>query len=178
MALATVAQYFDGTASTWRMDSDLGRKGMLPLELIEPAKRYFDLDVAPIAFTDTPTLVLFAHSRWWLVGCFLLSPLIAGWLAWRTRGTAHAAEARLLALILTGLFLSQFLLSPVIVFRYLHPFPPLVITCVAALLMGSGRRGRAHPAVMDAETAEPKPVPAMPPAPAPSVLTQAGFGQP
>ena len=138
MAFATVAQYFDDNEATWRMNSDLGRKGMLPIELIEPAQKYFDLDVKPIAFSDTLTSVWFQHSRWWLTGCFLLSPLFAVWLAWRARADASAPAARLLALIVIGLFLIQFLLSPVIVFRYLHPFPPLVIACLAALF------GRAH----------------------------------
>lgn len=134
MALATVAQYFDDTEATWRMNSDLGRKGMVPLELIEPVRQYFLLDVRPIAFTDSLTSVWFEHSRWWLTGCFLLAPLFAGALVWRTRRSPLAAPARLLALILCGLFLSQFLLSPVIAFRYLHPFPPLVILCAATLL--------------------------------------------
>lgn len=141
MAFATAAQYFDDNESTWRMNSDLGRKGMLPLELIEPARKYFFLDVASIAFTDTLTSVMFEHSRWWLAGCFLLAPLLAAGLVWRTRRDANAAEPRLLALVMSGLFLSQFLLSPVIAFRYLHPFPPLAILCVAALLARMRPRG-------------------------------------
>ncbi len=134
MALTTVAQYFDDTEATWRMNSDLGRKGMLPLELMDITTRFFSFDVRSIAFTDTLTSVWFEHSRWWLVGCFLLAPLLALILLWRMRNDADAAPARLLALILFGIFCTQFLLSPVIVFRYLHPFPPLVILCVATLL--------------------------------------------
>jgi len=134
MALITVAQYFDDTEATWRMNSDLGRKGVLPLELIDITTRFFSFDVRSIAFTDTLTSVWFEHSRWWLVACFLLAPLIALTLLWRMRRDADAAPARLLALILCGMFCTQFLLSPVIVFRYLHPFPPLVIMCVATLL--------------------------------------------
>jgi hypothetical protein len=152
MAFATVARYFDNDDATWRMNSDLGRKGMLPLELIQSAKKYFDLDVKPIAFTNTLTSVWFEHSRWWLTGCFLLSPLFAVWLTWRTRdGTA--AAARLLALVVVGLFLIQFLLSPVIVFRYLHPFPPLVIACLAAMF---GRvQSRPQPARADRDIVGP-----------------------
>jgi hypothetical protein len=134
MALTTTAQYFDDTEATWRMNSDLGRKGVLPLELIEPVKQYFSLDVKPIAFTDTLTSVWFQHSRWWLTGCFLLSPLIALWLAVRTRRDPDAAATRLLALVVFGLFCSQFLFSPIIAFRYLHPFPPLMIICATVLL--------------------------------------------
>jgi hypothetical protein len=135
MALTTVAQYFDDTEATWRMNSDLGRKGTLPLELIDITAKYFSFDVRRIAFTDTLTSIWFEHSRWWLVGCFLLAPVIAIVFLWRMRRDANVAEARLLALIVCGMFCTQFLLSPVIVFRYLHPFPPLVILCVVTLLV-------------------------------------------
>jgi hypothetical protein len=134
MALITTAQYFDDAEATWRMESDLGHKGMLPLELIEPAQKYFFLDVKPISFTDTLTSVWFQHSRWWLTGCFLLSPCIAIWLLVRMRRHQSVAEARLLALVVFGLFFSQFLLSPIIAFRYLHPFPPLMIVCLTTIL--------------------------------------------
>jgi hypothetical protein len=134
MAFITTAQYFDDTEATWRMNSDLGRKGMLPLELIDITSKYFGFDVRSIAFTDTLTSVWFEHSRWWLTGCFLLAPFFAVVLLWRMRRDADAGVARLLALMLIGLFLSQFLFSPVIVFRYLHPFPPMVILCVTTIL--------------------------------------------
>ncbi len=134
MALTTTAQYFDDAEATWRMDSDLGRKGMLPLELIEPARQYFSFDVKPIAFTDTITLLWFQHARWWFTACFLLAPFVAIWLVVRLRHDASGPEARLLALVVLGLFLSQFLLSPIIAFRYLHPFPPLMLVCAAAIL--------------------------------------------
>ena len=134
MAFATTAQYFDDTEATWRMNSDLGRKGMLPLELIDITGKYFGFDVSSIAFTDTLTSVWFEHSRWWLTGCFLLAPFLAIALLWRTRRDANTSAAKLLALMLIGLFLSQFLLSPVIVFRYLHPFPPMMILCATTIL--------------------------------------------
>jgi hypothetical protein len=171
MAFATVAQYFDEKEATWRMNSDLGRKGMLPLELIEPARSIFRLDVAPIAFTDTLTSVMFERSRWWLTACFLLAPLLAFGLAWRTRREHDPRTARLLALVMVALFLSQFLLSPVIAFRYLHPFPPLAIVCIAALLARVRARGTmpvpgSEPAVVAAPDAG-LAVPAAAPVPAP-----------
>lgn len=146
MALTTVAQYFDDDEATWRMNSDLGRKGILPVELIDIASRYFDFDAHPVAFHDTLSSVWFEHSRWWLTACFLLSPLVAVALLLRLRRDADAPAARLLALILFTLFCSQFLLSPVIAFRYLHPFPPLVIASaaiIAARHAESARRRRA-----------------------------------
>ena len=132
MALTTVAQYFDGDEATWRMDSDLGRKGMLPLELIDMTTRFFAFDPHRISFTDTLSSIWFEHSRWWLTASFLLAPFVAMLLLWRVRRLADPA-AKLLALILIGMFLSQFLLSPVIAFRYLHPFPPLVIVCATII---------------------------------------------
>lgn len=137
MALTTTAQYFDDAEATWRMQSDLGHKGMLPLELIEPVQKYFFLDVKPIGFTDTATSLWFQYSRWWLTGCFLLSPFVAIWLLVGLRRDPRVAEARLLALVVFGLFLSQFLLSPIIAFRYLHPFPPLMIVCAMTILARS-----------------------------------------
>ncbi len=136
MAFATTAQYFDDIEATWRMNSvsDRKRGSMLPLELIDITSKYFGFDVSSIAFTDTLTSVWFEHSRWWLTGCFLLAPFLAVALLWRMRRDADAGLARLLALMLIGLFLSQFLLSPVIVFRYLHPFPPMMILCATAIL--------------------------------------------
>jgi hypothetical protein len=133
MAFNTVGQYFDDAESTWRMNSDLGRKGILPLELINIASKFFLLDVRPIAFTDTLTSVWFEHSRWWMTACFLLAPLFAGALLLVTRRDRDATYARMLALVMIGSFLSQFLLSPVIAFRYLHPFPPLMILSAAVL---------------------------------------------
>jgi len=150
MAVATNAQYFDYAESIWRMNSDLGRKGMLPLELIEAAQKYFSFDVRPVAFTNTFTSIWFEHSRWWLTACFLLAPVVAIWFARRMRHGIHATEARLLALILIGLFLTQFLLSPVIAFRYLHPFPPLLIVSAAAILVSYLRQANAR--LRDAES--------------------------
>jgi hypothetical protein len=134
MALTTAAQYFDSAVAQWRMDSDLGRKGTLPVELIDLAKTQFSLDVHPIAFTDTLTSLWFAHSRWWFTACFFLCPVGALWLVLRRRRDASAACAKSVALIMLGLFFSQFLFSPIIAFRYLHPFPPLLILCAAAIL--------------------------------------------
>jgi len=148
MALTTTAQYFDDAEATWRMDSDLGRKGMLPLELIDLVKKYFSLDAHLVWFTDTLTSRWFEHARWWFTACFLLLPFVGIWLAVRLRRDACAAEGRLLALVVFGLFFSQFLLSPIIAFRYLHPFPPLMLVCAATLLARhlAGPGSRAHSA--------------------------------
>jgi hypothetical protein len=134
MAFSTQAQYFDEAESIWRMQADMGLKGQLPLELINPVRENFFLDVAGLTYTPTLTSVWFEHSRWWLTACFFLSPLLAIALYVRAVRTRDVAGAKMLAIILLSLFVTQFLLSPIISFRYLHPFPPLFVLCGLALL--------------------------------------------
>jgi hypothetical protein len=142
MALSITAQYFDDAEAHWRLESDLGRKGLLPKELIAIGKNNFDLDVAPITFSDTLSSVWFVHCRWWLTGCFLLAPLLAALLIVVTRRHEAEPQARILGLLLLSMFCIQFLLSPVMEFRYLHPFPPLMIVCAIAILAAWKKRER------------------------------------
>jgi hypothetical protein len=133
MAFSTEAQYFDDDEATWRMDSDLGRKGVLPLELIEPVKRVFGMDIGNNAFTDSLTFLAFKHSRWLLTAVFFACPVIALVLLAAAGRLRQPPGVRILALIMLGMFVCQFLLSPIIAFRYLHPFPPLDLLALAAL---------------------------------------------
>lgn len=133
MAFSTEAQYLDDAEATWRMDSDLGRKGMLPLELIEPVKRVFGMNIDANAFTDSLTLLAFKHSRWPLTALFFACPLLGIALLLQAGRLRQAPGARVLGLIMLGMFVCQFLLSPIISFRYLHPFPPLDVLALAAL---------------------------------------------
>ena len=134
MAFSTQAQYFDEQESIWRMQADMGLKGQLPLELINPVRDNFFLDVAGLTYTPTLSSVWFEHSRWWLTACFFLSPLLAIALYVRAVRTRDMPGAKMFAIVLFSLFVTQFLLSPIISFRYLHPFPPLFVLCAAALL--------------------------------------------
>jgi len=134
MAFSTEAQYFDDAEATWRMDSDLGRKGMLPLELIQPVQRVFGMNIDRNAFTDSLTLLAFQHSRWLLTAVFFACPLLAVVLLFAAGRLRQPPGARALGLIMLGMFVCQFLLSPIISFRYLHPFPPLDVLALAALL--------------------------------------------
>jgi hypothetical protein len=136
MALSTEAQYWDDQEATWRMDSDIGRKGVLPLELMQPVERVFGMDITHNAFTDSLTLLMFKHSRWLMTILFFACPLLALALLLRARRVPQAPAVRALALIMLGMFVCQFLLSPIISFRYLHPFPPLDVLALA-LLWGS-----------------------------------------
>lgn len=135
MGFATAAQYFDPGEATWRMNSDIGRKGMVPLELIQPVREHFFLDAAPIPFTDSTVLLAFQNARGWFTFCFFALPLLA-WLAIVRSGydAVRDAPVRALATIALWLFFCQLIFSHVICFRYLHPFMPMV-WMIGALLV-------------------------------------------
>ena len=134
LALETNAMYFDAQEAKWRMDSDLGQTDPLPLELIDPVKEQFGVDVKPITYVDTLSSAWFRHGQWWLTACLLLSPLLAAFLLAARWGAEQRLPMRLLAAILIGIFLNHFLFSPIISYRYAHPFPPLVIAGLVSLL--------------------------------------------
>jgi phosphoglycerol transferase MdoB-like AlkP superfamily enzyme len=125
------------------MDSDIGRKGMMPLELIDPVREHFSLEVAANPWTDSLTLLWFKHSRAWLTACFFLLPVLAALAALRF-GKAGSRPPTLLglALVAAWLFGSQLLFSHIISYRYLHPFPPLSLMFAAVLLERYQRRAR------------------------------------
>src|SRR5207253_1472462 len=117
MGFPTAAQYFDEAESIWRMESDIGHKGVMPLELIEPVRKNFFLDAGPIPWTDTLTLSMFKHSRYWLTFCFFALPILALALIVGSRRDAADAPRRGLALIAFWLFFSQLFFSHIICFR-------------------------------------------------------------
>src|SRR5438045_2655619 len=133
MAFATAADYFNDGESLWRMESDIGHKGMMPGELIDPARRYFFLDVAPMAWTDSLTERWFKDSRPWLTACFFLLPILAALAAFGVPRGRRMPSVQGLALIAGWIFASQLFFSHIISFRYLHPFPPLVLMLAAVL---------------------------------------------
>lgn len=133
MGFETAAQYFDPYESTWRMDSDLGRKGMIPLELIDPVRRYFFMEAAPVPFTDSLVLGMFEHAKVWFTFCFFALPLLAWLVVVGSGRDADAAPARGLATIALWLFFCQLIFSHVICYRYLHPFIPLTLIAIGVL---------------------------------------------
>jgi hypothetical protein len=138
-ALETNALYFDAQAAHWRMESDLGQTDPLPLELIDPVRAQFGFDVKPVTYVDTLSSSWFRYSQWWLTACLLLSPLLAAFLLTARWPEEQLPAIRLLAAILVGIFLNHFLFSPIISYRYAHPFPPLVIVGVLSLLFHARR---------------------------------------
>lgn len=134
MGFPTVAQYFDIPEAKWRMNSDLGHKE-LPMEIITPMREQFGIEVGGVPFDETPVFRWFEHSRWWYVLCFFsLLPLGIAALR-RGRHSSNAAISGF-ALIALWVFSVQFFLSHIISFRYLHPFPPLVLLAVALVWAG------------------------------------------
>jgi hypothetical protein len=106
---------------------------MMPLELIEPAREYFDLEVAPMAWQPSLTEWLFKHSRAWLPACLFALPLLAAFAAFGIPRERRKPAVLGLALVAGWIFFSQLFFSHIISFRYLHPFPPLVLMLGAVL---------------------------------------------
>ncbi len=133
LGLATFADYFDPALRTARLRSDLGA-GELPddhtLHLLRKRFRY-QLGDLP----RTPTLVsrYFEHTALWLVICLFALPPIALLMLWRN-GRYRPAPALLIALLACGLFVGELLCAHIVSFRYLHPFPPLFLLCLALLM--------------------------------------------
>ena len=122
------------------MQSDLGLIGQLPVELIAMAHSAFSMDSSELVFHESLTSSLFEHSQWILIGCFFGSLPLAVLLVVRRHREPLAGVHATLAALLFGLFASQYLSSPIISFRYLQPFPPLVLVAFCALQTGSSRR--------------------------------------
>lgn len=132
LGLHTSLQYFDTKEALWRMDSDLGRHDM-PLELIDPLEKIFGLnDPGALPWEDTLVSTMFEHSRLTLTACYFALPLFSlllGFFARRRRDTPAQALAALGLLT----FMTQYLFSHVICFRYLAPFPALLLLELAVL---------------------------------------------
>jgi hypothetical protein len=141
MSFETAADYFNDAESEWRMESDIGHKGAMPIELMAPAREYFFLEVAPMAWTDTLTERLFKHSRVWLPACLFVLPILAALAAFGVPRARRQPAVLGLALVAAWIFGSQLFFSHIISFRYLHPFPPLALM-LAAVLGARMRRSR------------------------------------
>ncbi len=142
LAAATLGDYFVPAIATARMQDDLG------LHRFDDGIRgwlgdAFGLDLRGIPERPSPVFSYFAASGAWLTACLFLGlPLALAMLilAWPT---ALRAPALLLALATLGLFASHALFSPIVSFRYLHPFPWLVWVDAGALVAALRLRRRA-----------------------------------
>ncbi|HEX6832356.1 MAG TPA: hypothetical protein VF132_02380 [Rudaea sp.] len=136
LGLETTREYFDRDRRKERLWSDLG-SGQLPDPKIEDLIRTsFHYNVSGIATMPSPVYRYFAAAELWTAAClFALLPLAIA-AAVRCRGR-HGRGGLLLALLAGGFVIGQILCSHIISFRYLHPFPVLVILCGALLVQAN-----------------------------------------
>lgn len=134
----TVGDYFDAEVVRARMEDDLGTR---PLEAntLDELRSCCEIDGRGVEAQRNPIARWFAASTPWLTFCFLallplaLAALIANWRRAR-------AAALLLATGAAGLVLAQALFSHIVSFRYLHPFPPLLLLAAGALFAALSRK--------------------------------------
>ncbi len=149
MTVAIIKQYFDPVAQRWRMDSDLGRQDLAP-DFLALLRSNFDLDARRIPHQTTLTSAYFEAARGWLTLAFLALPFVAALALWRARDRAPAVAG--LALMALVLSVSALLFQHIISYRYLHPFPPLLLLLGAWLCVAGFRPapGSVLPASADA----------------------------
>jgi len=145
MGIATFGDYFDDGVATNRLLSDLGGLENDP-RMVEDVRLAFRQEAADLNRSAGLIASLFAHSRWWLtLVLFGLTP-VSVWALWRSRSDAdRRAELLVLATMGLGLVASQLLFAHIVSFRYLHPFPPVLLGLLA-LLVASSKRQRSAPA--------------------------------
>ncbi|QBB70548.1 hypothetical protein ELE36_09325 [Pseudolysobacter antarcticus] len=131
LGITTLPEYFDPPRREIRMLSDLG-SGQIPDEkILSLLREWFHYDAAKIALHHSPIKDLFAYSAYWLIFClFALAPI--GLALARLGPHRVPAVVVLVTACAVGLMVGQVLCSHIISFRYLHPFPILL------LLVGAG----------------------------------------
>lgn len=130
LALVTTADYFVRGETAARLYDDLGTRAMQP-EMQERVRTQLGYDFAGVHEQRHAVARYFEAASAWLIVClFALAPLalIALLRQWRQRRDAVV----LLCLTALGMVAGQLLFSHIISFRYLHPFPSLLLLCLAA----------------------------------------------
>jgi len=137
MGLATTADYFVAGETRQRMADDLGLRPLSDGMQTSLRERlgYVAADPARL----NPAAVYFEQAGPWFIVClFALAPLAL--VAALRLGSARRSTALLLTLTALGIVAGQLLFSHIISFRYLHPFPPLLLLCAATALAPARRR--------------------------------------
>lgn len=138
MAWSTLCDYFDPTVVRARMRDDVGSRPA-NADLTEKLRLCCDYDAGVLEVGLNPVARYFAASTPWLTACYFgLLPLALAVLLvyWRKA----RSSALLLAATSAGMVTAQTLFSHIVSFRYLHPFPFMVLLCVGAL--AAAVRGR------------------------------------
>lgn len=138
LSLATTLDYFVTSEISPRMADDLGTRPLSAGALTSLRER-LNHDGSHTHELRNPAAVYFEQGGYWLIFClFALAPLalLALLRLWNRRRAAIA----LVTLTALGLVAGQLLFSHIVSFRYLHPFPPLLLICAAAALAPQARR--------------------------------------
>lgn len=144
LAVVTTADYFDPVQTYQRMEDDLGTRALAqPMQ--ESLREQLRYDASRVHALRNPLARYFEAGGNWLIFClFALAPLALMALLrnWNQRREA----ALLLCLTALGLVTGQLLFSHIVSFRYLHPFPALLLLCLAATLAAptARRNGERH----------------------------------
>ncbi|WP_313919293.1 glycosyltransferase family 39 protein [Tahibacter sp.] len=138
LSLATTRDYFVASETSPRMADDLGTRPLSDGTLASLRERLHH-DGSRAHELRNPAAVYFEQGGYWLIFClFALAPLAL--LALLRLWNRRRAAAALLTLTALGLVAGQLLFSHIVSFRYLHPFPPLLLICAAAALVPQARR--------------------------------------
>lgn len=142
LGVSTLADYFEPSVTSGRLQNDLGRIEPTA-EQLASLRSVFGYDATGIGARSSPATHWFELGAPWLIAClFGLAPLALVTLAlgWRLPGRDLRV---LLCLISLGLVAQHVLFSHIVSFRYLHPLPWFVLAnaglLVAALAARSGR---------------------------------------
>ena len=131
MGWSTLTDYLDDGVARARMEDDIGNR-TVDESMVAELNACCAYDASGLESRRNPVARYFSASRAWLTGCyFILAPLALSML-FAQRKRALAAPL-LLALTACGLVLAMMLFSHIVSFRYLHPFPFMVILCGGAL---------------------------------------------
>jgi len=129
---ATLADYLDSGVANQRMEDDIGNRAAEE-NMVAELRACCGYDASGLETRRNPTARYFSASRAWLTACYFLLAPLALLMMYAQRKRPLAAPL-LLALTACGFVLAMMLFSHIVSFRYLHPFPFMVILCVGALI--------------------------------------------
>ncbi|HST28762.1 MAG TPA: hypothetical protein VLK26_10385, partial [Rudaea sp.] len=131
LSWSTVKDYFDPAVVAARIADDVGSRPA-GADLTEKLRRCCNYDASVLAAETNPIARYFKVSTLWLTACYFgLLPLAIAMLAVQWQRARSAAL--LLAATGAGMVCAQTLFAHIVSFRYLHPFPFVVLLCVGAL---------------------------------------------
>ncbi len=135
MSWSTLRDYFNPQVVHARILDDVGSRPA-SADLTEKLSRCCGYDTRVLEVSPNPIARYFEASTPWLTACYFgLLPLSIAMLILQWR--MARSSALLLAATSAGMVIAQTLFSHIVSFRYLHPFPFMVLLCVGALVMAA-----------------------------------------